>query len=284
MKNIFFFLFSTILVTLILVSCDEDLRKNPPYALLAATQPGNNPEIFGLDIVSQKGRHEYAMSVSPKGDELLYSTETPGEGPSQILYSRFVDGAWTTPTVMNFTPDPNDGEMEAFFAPDGNAVYFTRYDSTETGRIYKVNRTENGWSEPEKVDSPVNDRDVFYPNLAEDGTLYYTDIKKRHIYKSEPGDTSVAMLDSIPLPFGGHAFVDPKEQFMLFDFEGDIYIAYRDGNQWGPPEKLDESINTGLAETSPTLTPDGEFLFFSRHNETGDGSDIYWVKADFLKK
>jgi hypothetical protein len=41
---------------------------------------------------------------------------------------------------------------------------------------------------------------------------------------------------------------------------------------------LGENINTPALETNAFITPDGKYMFFTR------SFDIYWVKADFLKK
>ena len=266
-----------------LMSCDEENSSRKTYMLLSAIQPGQNPELFGLDLVSMPGRHEYAMSISPTGDEVLFSAETPDSGVSQILYSRFVDGKWTVPEVMNLTPDPTDGEMEASFSPDGDEIFFTRYDSTDWGKIYMVSRTDSGWSKPVSADSTINSNVVFYPTIADDGTIYYTNVDEKKIYKAEPDSTGYSAAVALDLPFGVHSFISPDEDFMLFDFEGDIYISYREDDGWGVPEKLNEYINTEFSETCPTLSPDGKYLFFSRYNEPNNVSNIYWVKADFIK-
>jgi len=244
MKKLVLFIGAIIL----LMSCDDENASRKAYMLLSTIQPSHNPELFGLDLVSMPGRYEYAMSVSPDGDEVLFSAETPDSGVSQILYSRFVDGGWTTPEIMNFTPDPTDGETEAFFSPDGDEIFFTRYDTTDLGKVYMVSRTESGWSKPALADSTGN--------LA---------------------------AESLGLPFGIHSFISPDGDFRLFDFKGDIYISYREDGGWGEPEILNEYINTEFSETSPTLSPDGEYLFFSRANEPNNVSNIYWVKADFIK-
>ena len=53
----------------------------------------------------------------------------------------------------------------------------------------------------------------------------------------------------------------------------DLFVARRraDGS-WGPAEPLPAPLNSPMREGSPSLSPDGRILFFTR------GFDIYWVR------
>jgi hypothetical protein len=42
-------------------------------------------------------------------------------------------------------------------------------------------------------------------------------------------------------------------------------------------------VNTEFAETCPSLSPDGEFIFFSRYNEPEGRSNIYWISANLMQ-
>ena len=44
----------------------------------------------------------------------------------------------------------------------------------------------------------------------------------------------------------------------------DIYVVNKiDDNNWGEPIVLSDSVNTTEGETTPFITPDGRYLFFS---------------------
>ena len=59
----------------------------------------------------------------------------------------------------------------------------------------------------------------------------------------------------------------------------DIYVVHRDGKSWGDAEPLPESINSEGRETTPYITPDGRYLFFSSDGHLGMGGlDIYVVE------
>lgn len=57
-----------------------------------------------------------------------------------------------------------------------------------------------------------------------------------------------------------------------------------DGKSWGSGKKLNNSINTSYHETCPTLSFDEKYMFFSRYNDVGNKSNIYWVSTDFIKE
>ncbi|MCG8528049.1 MAG: hypothetical protein MI748_16825, partial [Opitutales bacterium] len=62
------------------------------------------------------------------------------------------------------------------------------------------------------------------------------------------------------------------------------FVVFRnDDNSWSKPQNLGSQINTDVSETCPTLSPDGNFLFFSRYNDLNGKSDIYWVDTSVIE-
>lgn len=74
---------------------------------------------------------------------------------------------------------------------------------------------------------------------------------------------------------------DRKTMYFVSDRKGDkkstdIYRVQKTGNEWGKAEALPDFINTTGRETTPYITPDGKFLFFSSDGLPGMGGlDIY---------
>jgi hypothetical protein len=60
----------------------------------------------------------------------------------------------------------------------------------------------------------------------------------------------------------------------------DIWMVEKNGKSWGTAKPLPDNINTTGRETTPYVTPDGMYLFFSSdgHGEGMGGTDIYVSK------
>jgi hypothetical protein len=84
--------------------------------------------------------------------------------------------------------------------------------------------------------------------------------------------------------------VAPDESYFIFNSnqysgfgKNDIFIVFRkeDGN-WTNPVNMGNKINTNYGETCASLSPDGKYIFFSRYDEPGEKSNIYWSRVDLL--
>ncbi|MCH2218506.1 MAG: hypothetical protein MK076_10640, partial [Flavobacteriales bacterium] len=77
---------------------------------------------------------------------------------------------------------------------------------------------------------------------------------------------------------------DGNTMYFVTDRKGekkstDIYVVHREGKEWGDAKPLPESINSEGRETTPFITPDGRYLFFSSDGHLGMGGlDIYVVE------
>lgn len=77
---------------------------------------------------------------------------------------------------------------------------------------------------------------------------------------------------------------DGNTMYFITDRKGeksstDIYVAHRNGKSWGNAEPLPMTVNTKGRETTPYITPDGRWLFFSSDGHIGlGGLDVYVVE------
>jgi Tol biopolymer transport system component len=260
-----------------------------PY--LGQKPPGMTAEIFASGVVSLEGRYEFGLGFSPEGDELLFTGAIPEE-PSLVYHSRIVDGRWTKPKLVNLSGGAKKEEMEAFYSRDGRTVFFAPYDEGKDVRIWKVGRGEDGWHDPAPLTGRIADESAFYPTCSDKGTLYYSNIARRKIYKATLEDGVVTESGEAGLDFGGHGFIAPDESFILVDAtrddgcgKQDIYVAFRnrDGS-WSRPMNLGTEVNTEYSETCPSLSADGKYLFFSRYNEPGELSNFYWIDSRVIEE
>ncbi|MDX9955791.1 MAG: hypothetical protein RBT75_16940, partial [Anaerolineae bacterium] len=66
---------------------------------------------------------------------------------------------------------------------------------------------------------------------------------------------------------------------------GDLYIAFQDSTgKWSLPQNLGAKVNSEAEESTPTLSPDGKYLFFASNRGAGQRfPDLYWIEASFLQ-
>ncbi len=246
--------------------------------------PGQQAQRFAPGLVSMPGRYEFALNFSPSGQELLFTQQVPEQSVS-VFRSQLRSGVWTRPEQVQLSKGAKAEEMEAFFSPVGDRVFFAPYDEGMDVRIWSLEGGPDGWKHPRELGSPVADTPAFYPTVSLDGTLYYTNLAARRVYRTALEGGSVSRAEDAGLEFGGHAFIAPDESFVLVDAKApdslggsDIYVAFRrkDGS-WARPRHLGAEVNSEFDETCPSLSADGKYLFFSRYDEPDEVSDIYWI-------
>ncbi len=255
--------------------------------------PGTIAEIFAPGIVSVDGRYEYAVSFSPDFDAMFFSGNKEDE-VQIVYYSKRKGDRWTNPEKANFTKGKQKNEFEAFVNTTGDKIYFAAYDSIFFDEsIWYVDRLENSWGDAKKLDSPLNDDVVFYPSIAKNEDLFYTSISKGKMYYAPNRNGKYPEVQEVGIEYGIHGFISPAQDFILVDArkendktkDKDIHVCFRkkDGT-WSKPINLGSTVNSDFTETCPSLTPDGKYLFFSRYNEEGGLSNIYWVSSEVINK
>lgn len=268
-----------------------------PY--LGQRPPGAEPVPFALDIVSNSLGQHGCVTFSPDGTEAFWeaTTEAPDQGYEYgtILTSRVQEGRWTPPEQAPFAVR---GDDVPFFAPDGQRLHFISLrplapDGSEKERIWFVDRTADGWSEPAPLDRFINDLPLHWQfAVVRNGTLYFS--SRGVLHRS----ACVKGVYQEPMPLGeafgalgrcASPYVTPDESLLLFvapdprDTRGrmDLFVSRRDAaGAWTEPRQLRETINSPGHEMCPQLSPDGRYLFFLT-TRTGFWT-THWVDASVL--
>jgi len=264
--------------------------------------PGEMPELFAPGIVSSIWGLHSSAAFSPDGNIAMWSPmiTIPGQlySTGGILMSERKNGRWTAP---RFAPFTGDGDADVpFFTPDGKRVYFMSdmappdEPKSRRERIWYVDRTAEGWSEPKPVDASVND----YPHhwhfsVDADHTIYFSSsvpegLGEGDIYCAKRVDGKWLKPVNLGPPINsdkgeGMPNIAPDGSYLLFSRTYDLYISYRneDGG-WTEPQDLGKSINTPSIEICPMISPDGKYMFFL--SQRGGESHIWWVDAGFIQK
>ena len=289
-----------------LLSAKGSDRSEPRFPVLEGDYlgqkpPSDKPELFALGIVSSIwGLHSTAV-FSPDGNEVWWApmVDFPGEIYSRggLLVMRRIEGRWTPPAWAPFS-GPNGDDDVPFFSADGKRLYFISRrplpGETERGseKIWTVDRTATGWSEPKPLDPGVNAVDKHWQfSLDLKGNLYFagrppdsrgaSDIYlarfaggayAKPVNLGDPINT--AEIDDTP-------FVSPDGSYLLFSRQFDLWASFRqpDGS-WGTPISLGPGVNSPSIELCPMVTADGKYLFFLSQRD-GE-SHAYWVSAKVI--
>ena len=265
-----------------------------PY--LGQDPPGQVASVFAPGLVSVTGDYEYALSMSPDGDTILFTRQTAA-GQVRVWQTRRHETGWSTPAPLDLTAERCKDEMEAFFSPDGQRLYFAPYNEGMDVRIWATERQpgqgdqKDSWARSRPLaGSPATDP-AFFPTISRAGRLYYTNLKTRSLWVAEQDGQGAWQGRPLGLEFGGHGFIAPDESFILLDGthegglgQGDIWVAFNHGPEgWSTPVNLGPRVNSAHGESCPSLSPDGRCLFFSRYDEVGGVSQIYWVDARVIE-
>ena len=165
-----------------------------------------------------------------------------------------------------------------------------------------VERQTGKWGEPQKLPSPINlgTYSGYYSETA-DGVAYINSERSGgfgsdDIWCIHPSSNQAENLGSKVNASGQDSYpcVAHDGSFLIFSSTRsgkigyqDLYICFDKGNdEWTVPVNMEingAGINVSSRHQAyPSLSPDGRFLFFTRHTASGDIEDIYWVSTNVI--
>jgi hypothetical protein len=255
----------------------EPAPPNGPY--LGQSAPGAEPVLFAPGFVSTD-LCERDLAISPSGDEMFYTIQGGASfrhWSSAIVTTRLGPRGWSDPAIALFSGRYND--LEPCLTDDGQRLYFSsnrpREGEDEVRSdfdIWYVDRVADGWDAPVNLGAPINsDHDEFYPSLTRDGTLYLTAAYDgtENIWRATPSGDGFAQPENLgpAVNDDGGAFnacIDRDERFLVFGRGRGLFVSFRgDDGTWSGAVELGEAINTGGLDYCPSLSPDGQYLFFT---------------------
>jgi len=236
--------------------------------------------VFAPGLVSGPAQ-EYGLTVDRVWSE-IYFTRLEGD-ESVVMVTLRTGDAWSQPAPASFSGEFIDAHP--YLTPDGERLFFVSRRPCPGARqalnVWVVRRTREGWSTPVSLGRPVIDQTVHAPSVASSGNIYATGLVRLRF----SGERYTSPEPLSPPVIGSHPAISPDESFLVFSARrdggfgsNDLYVVFReDDRTWSEPKNLGAGVNTESVESSPTLSNDGEFLFFSRHGE------IWWVDAEVIQ-
>jgi hypothetical protein len=166
-----------------------------------------------------------------------------------ILCVRYEGGLWRYPEVVSFSGLYQDADP--FITEDGCRMFFSSTrpvghdEKASDWNIWFVDRVDGVWQEPVFY-SHNTSRNERSPTVSSRGDLFYS--------------------------------VDDNSSLVTYDFLAtNIWMAQSDSDGWQMPLVLPRSVNSELADYSPFISMDGQFLVFASNRAGGLGaSDLYY--------
>jgi len=166
---------------------------------------------------------------------------------------------------------------------DCNEIFFSRSEN-DKATVFHTKYQSGAWSKPvvasfsgKYLERPFTDQLVHAAYVSSDEDIYASGLV---VFKKH--DSGYGMKEKLhPDVIGNHPAISPAGDFIVFSnrtndgFGGtDLYVIYKnDDDSLNAPINLGKTINTSNFESSPTISQDGRFLFFSRNG------DIWWVST-----
>jgi len=300
-----------LLIPLGLVFSQERLKSYSDFPLLKGPYLGQNPpglkaELFAPEIL-QTCYNEYLYGFFNNGTFFLFDRTDPDleEWTPTVYKMEMKEGQWTKPNEIPFLGKPWYNYYTV--ADEGEKVYFpwkgSLYGKSSSNdvNLWVVQMTSEGWTNPKKIESPINsDYLDTYPSVTHDGTLYFFSNREggfggHDVYRSRLTDGKHWEVENLGETINTEydeldPFIAPDESYLIFCSntlvgfgEIDLYITFRKpDHSWTRPVNMGDNINSSAIDWVPKVTTNGKYFFFNS-NRTGSW-DIYWVDANIIKE
>ena len=176
------------------------------------------------------------------------------------------------------------------------------------GFIFRTTRTSTGWSYPIALNIPIPQNYVGGQSfsITKNNTVYFGMMinntadpqamyRSADIYKSIFNNGQYSQPENIGSSINSDlgeivGYVDPDERFMIYSSPKlggfglhDMYSSSRNQDGlWNNPIHLGSPINSASEDSSPIITYDGKYFFFTTEKYGDNGYSPYWVDATFL--
>ena len=282
--------------------------------LLGQKLPGDTAVIFAWGTVSSPYHEHSRLVQTMDGQEIFWAVVITNEEDKneeqKIWYIKKKNCEWTKPVRI---PVPSAETRSPSLSPDGQKLYFlTNVPDSDSNEmppksiLWEKRIDDTAWTNIKRIDGvfpELENQMIMSYSFASNGNLYFdlggpddTGKWSWRIYFSryKEGLYEEPQLMGNRINEGRicqYPFVAPDESYLIFSSDregsfgwGDLYISYsNDKGGWSIPMNMGNTVNTPSQERSPSVSPDGRFLFFTRHNQN-TFQDFYWVDAKIISK
>lgn len=278
---------------------DDEAPTSPAYCF-NQTPPGDSAVVFAPGIFSLPDRLESNIAFTADGKECYFGVieVKDNKASNRIFYTKYLNNKWSEQTEAPFSINKNIGDP--VFSANGKRLYFNK-----EGDIWMLQTTSEGWGNPQALPSPINSTswESAYTETA-DGLALVSSKRPGgfgglDIWRIKHGSDKSLQAENLgpnmnSSSFDVSPFIAPDGSWLIFGSERNgnlgeahLYICFNKGNgEWTAPINMNScgaKVNNETAHHSgASLSPDGKFLFFRRH-ESMFVMDLYWVSSSILK-
>jgi len=275
------------------------LEDSPPNAVASSTGwlPAEN-----IGPVVNSAFVDQTPELSKDGLSLYFASNRPGGYTTLDLWvsqRSSIDAPWGPPQNLGPVINSSGAQAAPHLTRDGHWLYFASNRAGGFGSFdVMVSWREDvhddfAWQTPVNVGPPVNTsgwegkvtnhgNDFFFPSGPVTGPL--------DLYQSELRDgvfqtpTLISELSTAADERAPSIRYDGREIAFVSNRPGglgnsDIWVSTRsgDGRPWSSPVNLGVAVNSAFNDTGPSLSDDGELLFFDSNRAGGSGGQDLWV-------
>lgn len=255
----------------------------------------NEQAVFFAPEILSKDKFEINALFNKAGDKLIFARCTDDFKHCTMMESQYQDGQWQAANKLPFSGDYLDADP--YFSPGYDYLYYVSKKplpgttvATENVNLWRVAYDGKNWGTPEylpALNSPEND---LYPTLTTNGDLYFPSFRnnQRQMYVAKSNGSGFEAPQALPTHiYGdrgliGDTVVLPDGNTIIFSMrrsdsagKGDLYVSRKVSGQWTVAKSLGDKVNTPDHEFTPIVSPDGQYLFFTRI-ENGKGN-VYQI-------
>lgn len=281
------------------------LMPNLIFGQINLIPPVDTAQIFSENFISTPNLEHSSPSINIDNNLICWSMwEKPKpEKPRQIIeiFNSVTD---SIPKTIRFSNKYSDGGPT--WINKNKILFYSKrpIDTTNpdklTNDLWICEKTENGWNEPYCLKFSEYTRYAVSPSITNSGTIYFVGYfdnveNNMGIYCSNLGDNGCYEKPEL-LPSSINSrhldwtpFIAADESYLIFssnrpnskDKYGDLYISFRENDNWSEPINLGDKVNTDKQERFPGVSKDLGILFFTRATDS-NYDDIFWIDSKII--